>query len=74
MRYDPFFLLDSPIICILRLKKCFTTVRVVMSETYTCLERSPECLFKDDTRPGEIVSRQYMSYLVRDICMGLTCR
>ena len=49
VRYDMFFLLDSPVIRTFYLKKCVTTLRVVMSMTYTCssLERSFGCLFKE---------------------------
>ena len=66
MHYDKFFLLDSQVIHIFCPKKCLTTLRVVMHVTYTCSssERSSGCLFKDDNRLGETVSRRYISYLV----------
>ena len=55
--YDMFFLLDSPVVRLFCLKRYLTNLRVVMSVTYICssLERSPECLFKDDNRPCETV-------------------
>ena len=75
MRYDPFFLLDNPVVLIFCLKKCLTILRMVMSVTFTCSrsKRSPGCLFQDDNRLGEIVSRRYMPYPVGDVYMGLTC-
>ena len=76
MHYDLFFLLDSPIICIFCLKKCLTTLKVVMSVSYTysSLERAPECLFKDDNQPKEAISRRYMPHPIGDVCLGLTCK
>ena len=76
MRYDLFFLLDSPVVGIFYPKKCLTTLRVVMSVTYTCLssERSSGCLFKDVNQPGETVSRWYMPYQVGDVCLDLICK
>ena len=66
VRYDIFFLLDSLVVRIFCLKKCLTTLRVVMSVSYTysSSEMAPGCLFKDDSRPGETTSRRYMPYLV----------
>ena len=74
VRYDMFFLLDSPVDRIFCPKKCLTTLRVVISVTFTCSssERSSGCLFKDANRPGETVSRQYMPYPVGDVCLDLT--
>ena len=76
MRYDLFFLLDSLVVRIFYLKKSLTTLRVVMSVSYTYSgsERAPGCLFKDDSRPGETLSRRYMPYPVGDVCLGLTCK
>ena len=76
MRYDMFFLLDSPIFRTFYLKKCLTTLRVVMSVTYTCssLERSPGCIFKEVIRPGGTVSKRYISYPDGDVCLDLTDR
>ena len=76
MRYDLFFLLDSPVVRIFYPKKCLTTLRMVMSVTYTCSssERSSGCLFKDDNWLGKIVSRRYMPYPVGDVCLDMTCK
>ena len=76
VRYDLFFLLDSPVIRTFCLKKCLTTLRVVMSMTYTCLssERSSECLFKEVIRPGGTVSTRYIPYLDGGVCLDLTDR
>ena len=76
MRYDLFFLFDSQVIPIFCPKKCLTTLRVVMRVTYTrsSLERSSGCLFKDDNRPGETISRRYMPFPVGDVCLDLTCK
>ena len=73
VRYDMFFLLDSPVVCTFYLKKCLTTLRVVMSMTYTCSssEWSSECLFKEVIRPGGIVSKRYIPYLDGDVCLDL---
>ena len=64
VHYDLFFLLDSQVVCIFCPKKCLTTLRVVMCVTYTrsSSERLSGCLFKDDKRPGETISRRYMPY------------
>ena len=76
VRYDPFFLLDSQVVLIFCPKKCLTTLRVVMRLTYTrpSLERSFRCLFKDNNRLGETISRRYMPYLIGDVCLDLTCK
>ena len=64
MRYDLFFLLDSLVARTFCLKKCLTTLRVVMSMTYTCSssKRSFGCLFKEVIRPGGTVSKRYIPY------------
>ena len=74
--YDLFFLLDSLVVRIFCLKKCLTILRVVMSMSYTysISERALGCLFKDDSRPGETVSRRYMPYPIRDVYLGMTCK
>ena len=76
MRYDLFFLLDSPIVRIFYPKKCLTTLKVVMSMTYTCssLERSSKCLFKEVIRLGDTASRRYIPYPDGDVCFDLTCK
>ena len=76
MRYDLFFLLDSLFVCIFCPKKCLTTLKVVMSMTYTCSssERSSGCLFKDDNQPGKTISKRHMLYPVGDVCLDLTCK
>ena len=47
-----------------------------MCATYTrsSSERSSGCLFKDDNRPEETVSRRYMPYPIGDLCLDLTCK
>ena len=76
MRYDLFFILDSLVVHIFSLKKCLTTLRVVMSVSYTysSSERTLGYLFKDDSRLGETVSKWYMLYPVRDVYLDLTCK
>ena len=76
VRYDLFFLLDSPFIHTFCLKKCLTTLRVVMSMTYTCSssERSSECLFKEVIRSGGTVSKGYIPYPIGCVCLDLTDR
>ena len=76
VRYDPFFLLDSPTVFTFCLKKCLTTLRVVMSMTYTCSssERLPEYLFKEVIRPGGTVFKRYMSCSDGDVFFNLTDR
>ena len=76
MRYDLLFLLDSPVVRTFYLKKCLTTLRVVMSMTYTCSssERPSECLFKEVIRPGGTVSKRYIPYPDGDVCLDLTDR
>ena len=76
MCYDIFFILDSPVVRTFRLKKCLTTLRVVMSMTYTfsILKRSSGCLFKKVIRPGGIVSKRYIPYLDGDVCLDLIDR
>ena len=76
MCYDMFFLLDSQVVRIFCPKEYLTTLRVVMRAIYTrsSSERSSVCLFKDDNRPGETVSRRYMPYPVGDVCLDLTCK
>ena len=76
VRFDLFFLLDSPVVLTFCLKKCLTTLRVVMSMTYTCLssERSSGCLFKEVIRPGGIVSKRYIPYPDGEVCLDLTDR
>ena len=59
MCYVMFFLLDSLVVRILCLKKCLTTLRMVMNVTYICSERLPKCLFKDDTRTGDSIYAVY---------------
>ena len=74
VRYDLLFLLDSPVICTFCLKKCLTTLRVVMSMTYTCSssERSSRCIFKEAIRPRWTVSKRYIPYLDGGVCLDLT--
>ena len=74
MRYDLFFLLDSPIVRFFCPKKCLTTLRVVVSMTYTCssLERSFGCLFKEVIQQGGAVSKRYICYPDGDVCLDLT--
>ena len=76
VRYDLFFLLDSPVVRTLCLKKCLTTLRVVMSMTYTCSssERSFGCLFKEVIRLGGTVSKRYIPYPNGNVCLDLTDR
>ena len=76
VRYDPFFLSDSQVICIFCRKKCLTTLRVVIRVAYTLSssERSSRCLFKDDNWPGETVFGRRMPYPVGDVCLDLTCK
>ena len=76
VRYNMFSLLDSQVVRIFYPKESLTTLKVVIRATYTrsSLERSSGCFFKDDNQPGETVSRRYMPYLVRDICLDLTCK
>ena len=76
MRYDLFFLLDSLIVRTFCLKKCLTTLRVVMSMTYTCSspKRSSGCLFKEVIWPGGTVSKRYIPYPDEDVCLDLTDR
>ena len=74
MCYDLFFFLNSRVVCIFCLKKCLTILKVVMRVTYSSSERSSGCLFKDDNRPGETVSRRYMPYSVGDVGLDLTCK
>ena len=76
MRYDLFFLLDSPIVLTFYLKKCLTTLKVVMSMTYTCSssKRSFGCLFKEVIRSGGTVSKRYIPYPDGGVCLDLTDR
>ena len=76
VRYDMFFLLVSQVVRIFYPKECLTTLMVVMCATYTrsSAEMSSGCLFKDDNRPEETVSRWYMPYPVGDVCLDLTCQ
>ena len=76
LHYDLFFLLDSLIVRTFCLKKCLTTLRVVMSVTFTCSssKRSLECIFKEVIRPGGTVSKSYISYPDGDVCLDLTDR
>ena len=74
MRYDMFFILDSPVVLTFYPKKCLTILKVVMCMTYTCSssERSSGCLFKEVIRPGGIVSKRYIPYPDGNICLDLT--
>ena len=76
VRYDLFFLLDSPVVLTLCLKKCLTTLRVVISMTYTCSSSKwlPEFLFKEFIRPGGTVFKRHIAYLDGDVCLDLTDR
>ena len=76
VRYDMFFFLDSPIVRTFYLKKCLTTLRVVVSMTYSCSssERSSGCLFKEVIRPGGTVSQRYIPYPDEDVCLDFTDR
>ena len=71
LRYDLFFLLDSTVVRTFYLKKCLTTLKVVMSMTYTCSssERSSGCLFKEVIRPGGTMSKRYIPYPDGDVCL-----
>ena len=66
--------LDSPVVRTFCLKKCLTTLRVVMSVTYTCSssERSSKCLFKEVIRPGGTVFKRYIFFPDVDVCLDLT--
>ena len=59
VHYDMFVLLDSPVVYTFCLKICLTTLRVVVSMTYTCSssERSSECLFKEVIWPKGTASK-----------------
>ena len=74
MCYDLFFLLDSPVVRTFCLKKCLTSIKVVMSMTYTCSssERSSGYLFKEVIRPGVTMSKRYIPYLNGGVCLDLT--
>ena len=74
--YDPFFLLGSPIIRIFCPKKCLTTLRVVMSMTYSCssLERSLGCLFKEVIRARGAVPKRCIPSPDGDVHLGLADR
>ena len=74
VRYDMFFLLDSPVVRTFYLKKCLTTLRVVMSMTYTCSssERSSGYLFTEVIRLGGTMSKRYIPYPDGDVCLDLT--
>ena len=76
VHYDIFFLLDSQVVSIFCHNKCLTTLRLVMRITYirSSSKRSSGCLFKDDNRSGDTVSKRHMPYSVRDVCLDLTCR
>ena len=76
VRYDPFFLLSGPVIRIFYPKECSTTLRVVMSMTYSCssLERSPGCLFKGVTRARGVVPKRCIPSLDGDVHLGLASR
>ena len=76
VRYDLLFLLNSLVVLTFCLKKCLTTLKVVMSMTYTysSSERSPECLFKEVFRLRGTVSKRYISYSNGDVCLDLTDR
>ena len=76
VHYDLFFLLDSLVVRTFCLKKCMTTLRVVMNMTYTCSgsKRSFGCLFKEVIRLGETVSKRYIPYPDGDVCLDMTDR
>ena len=76
MRYDLLFHLDSPIVRTFFLKKCLTTLKVVMSVTYTCSssKRLPGYLFKEVIWQGGTVSKRYISYPNGDVFLDLTDR
>ena len=77
MRYDPFFLLDGPVTRIFRLKEGSTTLKPVMSMTYSCSssERSPRKPCKKGvTRAGGAVPQRYIPSPDGDVYLGLTSR
>ena len=74
--YDPYFLLDSPIIRISCPKKCLSTLRIVMGMTYSCSssERSPGCLFKGVIRARAAVPKRCVPSPDGDVHLGLANR
>ena len=76
VHYDMFFLLDRFFVCTFCLKICLTTLKVVMSMTYTCSssERSSRCLFKEVIWQGGIAFKRYIPYPDGGVCLDLTDR
>ena len=76
VRYDLFFFLDTPVVRTFYLKKCLTTLRVVVSMNYSCSssERSFGCLFKEVIRLRGTVSKRYIPYPNEDVCLDFTDR